>query len=80
MLEHDRTTDRFIGARYAVSAPHFLQRMRELLIAGWEMGPALEHLLDEAVWSPAMAGVEPLLTADDVLAEAQRILHEHYVG
>ncbi len=79
MLEHDRYTDRFIGARYAVSAPYFLQRMRGLMIAGWQMDRALEHLLDEAMWSPAMAGVESLLTVDEVLAEAQRILHDRYV-
>lgn len=80
MLEHDRYTDRFIGAQYAVSAPQFIERMCGLLFAGWEMGQALEHLLDESVWSPMMAGVESLLAVDDVLAEAQRILHEPYIS
>ncbi len=75
MLEYDRATDRFIGYRFAVAAPCFLGTMRRLLADGWEMGQALEHLLDEAVWSPEMAGVESLLTVENVLAEAHRILH-----
>lgn len=74
MLYHDRDTDRFVGPDFAVPNERFLAHLRCLLTHGWGMSEALDYLLDEANWSPNMPGVEPLLRADEVLAEAAAIL------
>lgn len=74
MLHYDQRSRRFVGTQYLVAADAFFARVRCLCQSGENIPAALDYLCDEASWSPDMAGVEPLYTADAVIAEAEAIL------
>jgi hypothetical protein len=75
-LHYNNTTSSFVGERLWVSTTAFFAAVGEMADSGIAGPEAYGRLLDEAEWSPAMAGVRVVLRLRAMLEEAGHILRD----
>lgn len=72
----DDTADLYVEISDRLSVHHrmFTEKLGRLIDRGMPLDAAAAWLLDERAWQPFLAQLEPSLSVEEVLAEAEAIL------